>query len=145
MLMVKVFFLEGSISIKKDNKNTAMVYVSKEDIFLSNFYSHDLTHHVNGFVFTFLCGSHLQNLLLKENMLSETTTKAINLFSKDSFKLSQERLVKTAINNCIKKLTFGFLNESYFLYDKSNLIKQTFVTKINKLLSIYGCISYFDK
>ena len=31
------------------------------------------------------------------------------------------------------------------LYDKSNLIKQIFVTEINKLLSIYGSISYFDK
>ena len=37
------------------------------------------------------------------------------------------------------------MNESYFLYDKSNLIKQTFVTEINKLLSTYGSISYFDK
>ena len=39
----------------------------------------------------------------------------------------------------------SFINESYFLYDKSNLIKQTFLTEINKLLSIYGSISYFDK
>ena len=31
------------------------------------------------------------------------------------------------------------------LYDKSNFIKQTFVTERNKLLSIYGSISYFDK
>ena len=35
--------------------------------------------------------------------------------------------------------------KAIFLYDKSNLIKQTFVTEINKLLSIYGSISYFDK
>ena len=39
----------------------------------------------------------------------------------------------------------SFVNESNFLYDKSNLIKQTFVTEINKLLFIYGSISYFDK
>ena len=31
------------------------------------------------------------------------------------------------------------------MYDKSKLIKQTFLTEINKLLSIYGSISYFDK
>ena len=39
----------------------------------------------------------------------------------------------------------SFLNKSYFSYDKINLIKQTFVTEINKLLSIYGSTSYFDK
>ena len=37
------------------------------------------------------------------------------------------------------------INESYFLYDKSNLIKETYVTAINKKLSIYGPISYFKK
>ena len=40
----------------------------------------------------------------------------------------------------IQKLTVGFINESYFLYDKSNVIEQTFVTEINKLISIYGSI-----
>ena len=39
----------------------------------------------------------------------------------------------------------SFVNESYFLYDKSNLIKQTFVPDISKILSIYGSISYCKK
>ena len=37
-----------------------------------------------------------------------------------------------------------FINESYFLYDKSNLIKKTFITAINKQLSLYGSFSYFS-
>ena len=37
------------------------------------------------------------------------------------------------------------MNESYFLYDKSNMIEQTFITNLNKLISVYGSISYFDK
>ena len=37
-----------------------------------------------------------------------------------------------------------FINESYFLYDKSYLIKKTFFTAINKTLSIYGSFSYFS-
>ena len=37
------------------------------------------------------------------------------------------------------------MNESYFLYDKSNMIEQTFITNINKLISVCGSISYFDK
>ena len=36
-----------------------------------------------------------------------------------------------------------FINESYFLYNKSNLIKKTFITTINKQLSLYSSFSYF--
>ena len=39
----------------------------------------------------------------------------------------------------------SFVNESYFLYDKSNIIEQTFITKINKLIYVYGSTSHFDK
>ena len=40
--------------------------------------------------------------------------------------------------------TKNFINESYFLYDKSNPIKKTFVSAINKQLSLYGSFSYFS-
>ena len=39
-------------------------------------------------------------------------------------------------------MTVNFINESHFLYDKSNLIKETFI-KINKIVLIYGSINYF--
>ena len=61
------------------------------------------------------------------------------MFSKNIFKLPQETLVKTAVDNYIKKLAISFANESCFLYDKSNMIEQTFITEIN------GSISHFDK
>ena len=70
----------------------------------------------------------------------------MNLFnSKDIFNIPQENLVKRAIENYIKKLTIRFVNESYFLYDKSNMIEETFITEINKLISVYDSISYCDK
>ena len=50
-----------------------------------------------------------------------------------------------AIDNYIKKLTVNFINESYFLYDKSNFIKETFITELNNKIIIYGFISYFNK
>ena len=50
------------------------------------------------------------------------------------FRLPREALVKTAIYNYMKELTEIFVNENYFLYDKSNFIKQIFVTEIKKLL-----------
>ena len=31
------------------------------------------------------------------------------------------------------------------MYEKSNVIEQTFVTEINKLMSVYGSISFFNK
>ena len=38
-----------------------------------------------------------------------------------------------------------YINKSYFLYDKSDLIKETFITALNKKVSIYVSISYFNK
>ena len=79
-------------------------------------------------------------------MLNEINSGSVNLFnSKDIFKILQENLVKTAIENYIKKLTVSFVKESYFLYDKSNMVEQTFITEINKLISVYNSISYFGK
>ena len=34
-----------------------------------------------------------------------------------------------------------YINESYFLYNKIDLIKETFITALNKKVSIYGSIS----
>ena len=36
-----------------------------------------------------------------------------------------------------------FIQDSYFLYDKSNLIKRSFITEVNKFISICRSISYF--
>ena len=40
--------------------------------------------------------------------------------------------------------TKNLINESFFLCDKSNTIKKTFITALNKQLSIYGSFSYFS-
>ena len=37
------------------------------------------------------------------------------------------------------------MNESYFLYDKNDLIKETCITALNKKISIYGFMSSFNK
>ena len=87
----------------RDNKETAPVDVQKEDIYFPEFYSYGLTYDVGSFIFTLPKGNHLQNLLTpKDNLVNETTPQKINLFSKKIFKLPQETLVKTAINNYMK-------------------------------------------
>ena len=115
---------------KKNNLSIYNQDVHKEDICLPDFYSQNLGYHASGFVFTLPKNNHLQNLLTpKKNLLNERTHETINLFSKNIFKIPQKNLVKTAIDNYIKKLTVSFVNESYFLYDKNNMIEQTFKQK----------------
>ena len=108
-------FQELLTSIKKrDNKGTAPVDVQKEDIYFPEFYSHDLIYLVGSFIFTLPKGNHLQNLSTsKDNLINETIPQKIYLFSKNILKLPQETLVKTIINNYIKKLTASFVNERH--------------------------------
>ena len=40
--------------------------------------------------------------------------------------------------------TKNFINESYFLYDRSNLLKKTFITALNKEIALYGSFSFFS-
>ena len=102
-------------------------------------------HHIT-LEFSFPNSNHLQNLISpKDNLLNKTNPEAVVSTNKDIFKLPLELLIKTAIENYIKKLTVSFVSESYFLYDKSNVIEPTLITKMNKLISVYSSISYFDK
>ena len=86
---------------KREKSSTTITSrdVQKEDVYLPDFCYHDLTY-LNGFIFTLPKSNHLQNLLTpKDNLLKETAPKTINFFSKNIFKLPQETLIKTAIDN----------------------------------------------
>ena len=79
------------------------------------------------------------NLINTEPVTEEITT----VQTQYSFYPEQE-----SIEEIIKKYkdvpTFYFINESYFLYNKSDLIKETFITTLQKKTN-YGSISYFNK
>ena len=64
--------------------------------------------------------------------------------SKESFN-TQEKPIRVAIENYKKKLSVNHINESYFLHGKSDVIKETYITELNRKISIYGSISYFNK
>ena len=66
-------------------------------------------------------------------------------FCKEQLRLCQQTFVEFSLANYRNNLRDDFIEESYFLYNKSNLIKESFITDINKLISIYGSISYFGK
>lgn len=71
-------------------------------------------HHVTSLEFSLPNSEHLPNLIgPKDNLLNETTLE-LDVTNKEIFKLSQELLIKTAIENHIKKLMVSFVSESYF-------------------------------
>ena len=81
-----------------------------------------------------------QNLLNIESGTEETSTVSTQY----SFYPVQQQIEEN-----IKKYNDvplkNFINESYFLYDKSDLIKESYITAINKKVSLYASISYFNK
>ena len=60
-------------------------------------------------------------------------------FSPKDFEINEQ----LEVENFIKKTQF--IQGSYFLYDKGNVIKRSFITELNKFLSIYGSVSYFGQ
>ena len=37
------------------------------------------------------------------------------------------------------------MQDSYFIYDYINFVKELFITGLNKFISIYGSVIYFDE
>ena len=46
------------------------------------------------------------------------------------------------VENVLKKQPTIFFNESFFIYDKSNIVKKSFLKEINKFLLLFGLISF---
>ena len=53
--------------------------------------------------------------------------------------------IKDKTDECNLVPEKNFVNESYFLCDKCNLILDTFITALNKKVSISGSFSYFGR
>ena len=70
------------------------------------------------------------------------TEQVDNTFTNE--KIFNQTLLEQKIKEFKAIPTKEFINESFFLYDKSNVIKRTFITALNKELSLYGSISYFS-
>ena len=81
-----------------------------------------------------------QNLLNIEPGTEETSTVPTQY----SFYPVQQQIQENIKNYNTVPAKY-FINESYFLYDKSNLIKETYIFALNKRILRYGSICYFDK
>ena len=60
-------------------------------------------------------------------------------------KVSSTNICRTCLGTLLKKITLCLYKRKLFLCDKSNLLKESFITEINNLISVYGSISYFGK
>ena len=119
--------------------------LQKEDIFMSDYVvkkPFDVQSNVliYGLKLNFpdVTKSKLYKLLEPTENIFNTGTE-IALFSSKDFEINEQLEVENFIKNT------QFIQAGYFLYDKSNVIKRSFITELNKLLSIYGSISYFGE
>ena len=114
--------------------------------FSETFYS-SLGFTVHGFSFTFKNAANNSCIILNpsndlinvESGLEEVENTLIDelFYSVKKIKEKIEEFKAIPIKH--------FINESYFLYNKNNLIKKKFITAINKQLSLYGSFSYFSE
>ena len=102
---------------------------------------------VRGFSFVFPNASTKlkEHLLPSKNLLNMAsgTEEVDNVLTQNNFFPIQKNM-KDKIDEYNSTPEQNFLNESCFLYDKSNLISDTFITASNKKISIYGWFSYFQ-
>ena len=102
---------------------------------------------VRGFSFLFPNASDK----LKENFVPTTsllnieseTEETANVSTQSDF-FPEEKIIKDCIDEYNGVTIKQFINESYFLYDKSNLIMKTYVTALNKSVPTYGSFRYFQ-
>ena len=87
----------------------------------------------------YFCVAKLKGLPPSKNLLNMAsgTEEVDNVLIQNDFFLIQKDIKDKAdkYNSVPEK---NFVNESYFLYDKSNLILDTFITALHKIISIYG-------
>ena len=103
---------------------------------------------IYGFSFVFKNAPDKINNILKPSIglindfANNNTEEIDNTLNRNTFFDEKAFNEKVAEFKAIPKKEF--INESFFLYDKSNTIKRTFITALNKELSIYGSFSYFS-
>ena len=127
-------------------KKDGQAYISSVlpgDIYMSSGFTVGMCNHVIFLKFSFPNSGYLQNLVSPmDNLFNKTASEVMAVINKEIFKLPQELLIKTAIECYIKKLTVSFVFESYFLCDKNSGIEPTLITETNKLIYVYGSVSY---
>ena len=141
-----MFLVENVARIEKKNvdPNTITVSPSDNDWPMPRTYAKSFGLTTRGFKFEFLNTSRRLEVALglTTNLLNleKPEYKESHFLDKNDFYSHPKEITKhTAECNTLPGKYL--VNKSYFLYDKSNLIKNTYITALNK--TIYGSFSYF--
>ena len=141
-------FYERAVYIyNKKDINTCDINDSDQDWCFLDKYSKIMGFSIRGFEFTFPDSKDpIKSLITPSSELINKVsgTEKGPVPSTESFN-PQENPIRVAIENYKNKLSVNYINESYFLYDKSDLIKEIYITELNRKVLIYGCVSYFNK
>ena len=135
----------------KNNTNSRANHILNADdneFFFPYKWHRTLGYAIYGFSFVFKDALDKINKILKlllsliNDFANNNTEEINNTLNRNTFFDEKTFNEKAAEFKAIPKKEF--INESFFLYDKSNTIKRTFITALNKELSIYGSFSYFS-
>ena len=132
--------------IKK--KNTQCVYISRDDLdwIFPDKCSLKIGSSVRGFTFNITpkVNDDLRNFLEPSTSLinKESGQEEFDSVPTKGHFFSRKKCIEEAIEKLGKIVTDFYINESYFLHNKSSFIEQTFMTALKKKISIYGSISY---
>ena len=133
--------------VQRDN-NTFNLTGEDLDFYLPDKWYNSIGYTINGFSFkTEKALAELKTILdPKDNLINvESGIEEINLPDEEKFLTKTEREIANKLSEYRAIPTKNFINESYFLYDKNNLIKKTYITALNKLIALYGSFSYFSE
>ena len=111
-------------------------------------YSTKIGISVRGFTFTFPnLSDSLKNLIEPSQDLinNDRNTKQTSSAPTQNSFFPEQKVIEDSIKTYKNMPIKYYINESYFLYDKNDLLKETFITALNQKISIYDSISYFNK
>ena len=133
---------------RKGDQNTRNIHPKDLDWLFPDKYYSSIGFTVHRFSFTFKNAPNKLRAILNPStdlINSESNLEEVENTLTGELFFPVKKYIKEKIEEYIAIPTKSFINESYFLYNKSNLIKKTFITAINKQVSLYGSFSYFSE
>ena len=117
----------------QSNNNTFNLTGEELDFYLLDKWYNSVGYTINGFSFKIeKAPAELKTILdPKDNLINvESGIEEINLPDEEKFLTKTEREIANKLSEYRAIPTKNSINESYFLYDKINLIKKTYITAI---------------
>ena len=137
----EIYFQENQILRRKlyeyvqSNNNTFNLTDENLDFYFPDKWYNSTGYTINRFSFKIeKAPTELKTILdPKDSLINlESGIEEINLPDEENFLTKTEREIANKLSEYRAIPTKNFINESYFLYDKSNLMKKAYITALNK-------------